>query len=87
MKTFKIFLKDYETIQLSANNFAVDDQNNLVVGDNLFNKDDWKRITYLYDNSVGQYDYNLDQPYADANMVPSTWIDPYTINTGAASGL
>lgn len=52
MKTFKVFLKDYSFETITAENFAIDEQNNLVVGQNLFHCDDWKKILFLYEGGL-----------------------------------
>lgn len=77
MKTYKVFLKDYAFETINANNYAVDDQNNLVVGDNLFHRDDWKRIIFLYENAVENDGHYNDQtfqqePYYYDNSIPTT---------------
>lgn len=67
MKTFKVFLNDYMTEQLTAENFAVDDQNNLVVGENMFHRDAWKRVQLMYEHAVDAQEA-YDNPYYGGAM-------------------
>jgi len=81
MKTYKVYLRDYAFETVTADNFAVDDQNNLVVGQNLFHNSDWKRITFLYENEGAPqaypYDYGMDAAYdqvsPQATSGPANW--------------
>jgi len=77
MKTYKVYLRDYAFETVTADNFAVDDQNNLVVGQNLFHNSDWKRITFLYESDGGApqaypYDYDYTEPVSAYAGVSST---------------
>lgn len=65
MKTYKVYLRDYAFETVTADNFAVDDQNNLVVGQNLFHNSDWKRIIFLYENDGAPQAYPYDYDYND----------------------
>ena len=80
MKTFKVFLKDYQSENISAENFAIDDMGNLVVGQNLFHRDEWKRVLFLYDNAVNEL-----SPY-DYPEAQNEWISPSTSVGVASSG-
>jgi len=53
MKTYKVFLRDYQTESVSAENFAVDDHNNLIVGNAMFHAGTWTRIAFLHDDGPG----------------------------------
>ena len=81
MKTYKVYLRDYAFETVTAENFAVDDQNNLVVGQNLFHSSDWKRITFLYENDGAPQAYPYDYDYTEtvsayAGVTPTTGSGP-----------
>jgi len=71
MKTFKIHLRDYQVETVQAENFAIDEQNNLVVGNNLFHASDWKRILFVYDSVSDNSYYHDPNTFEPISQSPS----------------
>jgi len=96
MKTYKVHFKDTpfqvnkKVVVSSQSSYSVDDRDNLRVGENLFNRDTWSFVEFLYDGGsmveAANYPTNLDYPYNTVASVSSYYDESPNIQGTYSNG-